>query len=111
MQENDKSVLVYSTFPSPGAAEEVGRALVEGRLAACVNIIPGMTSVYRWEGAIVRDNEAVMIIKTRQSLSGQVIDAVRTRHPYTNPALVVLPIIDGSPDYVRWLLDETKAGG
>ena len=70
MQENDKPVLIYSTFPSPEAAEAVGRELVEGRLAACVNILPGMTSIYRWEGAIARDSEAVMIIKTRRDLGG-----------------------------------------
>lgn len=108
MQENDKSVLIYSTFPSPEAAEAVGRELVERRLAACINILPGMTSIYRWEDAIVRDGEAVMIIKTRLSLSGQVIEAAKALHPYTNPALVVLPIIDGSKDYVRWLMDETQ---
>jgi periplasmic divalent cation tolerance protein len=109
VQENDKSVLIYSTFPSPEAAETVGRELVERRLAACINILPGMTSIYRWEDAIVRDTEAVMIIKTRLSLRGRVIEAAKALHPYTNPALVVLPIIDGSKDYVRWLMGETEA--
>ena len=89
MQENDKPVLIYSTFPSAEAAEKVGRQLVEQRLAACVNIIAGMTSIYRWEGRIARDTEAVMIIKTRQSLAEPVIAAVKERHPYTNPALLV----------------------
>jgi periplasmic divalent cation tolerance protein len=107
VQENDKSVLVYSTFPSPEAAEAVGRELVERRLAACVNILPGMTSIYRWEGAIAHDREVVMIIKTRDALVPRVIDAVKSRHSYTNPALIVLPIIDGSPDYLSWLLAET----
>lgn len=108
MQENDKSVLIYSTFPSPETAEAVGRELVERRLAACVNILPGMTSIYRWESAIVRDSEAVMIIKTRLALAERVIEEAKALHPYTNPALVVLPIIDGSQDYVRWLMDETQ---
>ena len=109
MQENDKPVLIYSTFPSPEAAEAVGRELVERRLAACVNILPGMTSIYRWEGAIARDSEAVMIIKTRGSLAETVIGAVKARHSYTNPALIVLPILDGSADYLRWLGEETAA--
>ncbi len=108
MQENDKPVLIYSTFPSAEAAEAVGRELVEGRLAACINILPGMTSIYRWEGVIVRDSEVVMIIKTRQSLAGRVIAEVKPLHPYTNPALVVLPIIDGSQEYMRWLAGETQ---
>lgn len=111
MQENDKPVIVYSTFPSPEAAEETGRALVEARLAACVNVLPGMVSLYRWEGAVARDSEAVMIIKTRQSLADEVIGAVRARHPYTTPALVVVPIVDGSREYLHWLLGETRAPG
>jgi periplasmic divalent cation tolerance protein len=109
VQENDKSVLIYSTFPSPEAAEAVGRELLERRLAACINILPGMTSIYRWENAVVRDSETVVIIKTRASLASRVIDEVKMRHAYTNPALVVLPIVDGSADYVRWLMGETAA--
>jgi periplasmic divalent cation tolerance protein len=111
VQENDKPVLIYSTFPSPEVAETVGRMLVEQSLAACVNILPGMVSIYRWEGAVARDVEAVMIVKTRQSLAGRLMEAVKARHPYTTPALVVLPIVDGSEDYVRWLLAETRAPG
>jgi periplasmic divalent cation tolerance protein len=107
VQENDKPVLIYSTFPSQETAEAAGRALVERRLAACVNILPGMTSIYRWEGAIAREAEVVMMIKTRQSLSAEVMAVVKQLHPYSNPALVVLPVLDGAPDYIRWLLDET----
>jgi periplasmic divalent cation tolerance protein len=107
VQENDKPVLIYSTFPSPEAAEAVGRELVERRLAACVNILPGMTSIYRWEGAIARDSEAVMIIKTRETLAPRVSEVVKSRHTYTNPAVVVLPVIGGSADYLSWLIAET----
>lgn len=107
MQENDKPVLIYATFPSHEAAEAIGRALVERRLAACVNVLGGMTSIYRWEGKIARDQETVMIIKTRQSLADAVIAEVKRQHSYTNPALLVLPIIGGSADYVRWLGEET----
>lgn len=107
MHENDKPVLVYSTFPSLDAAEAVGRELVERRLAACVNILPGMTSIYRWEGAIARDAEVVMIIKTRASLADPTISAVKALHTYTNPALVVVPVIGGSAAYLRWLGEET----
>jgi periplasmic divalent cation tolerance protein len=107
VQENDKPVLVYSTFPSGEVAETVGRQLVEQRLAACVNILPGMTSIYRWEGKIARDSEAVMIIKTRESLADAVIAAVTSRHPYTNPALLVIPVENGAAPYLAWLLAET----
>ena len=107
MQENDKPVLIYSTFPSPEAAEAVGRELVERRLAACVNILPGMTSIYRWDGAIARDSEVVLIIKTRETLAPSVSEVVKSLHAYTNPAVVVLPVIGGSGDYLRWLIAET----
>ena len=110
MQENDKPVLVYSTFPSGEVAETVGRQLVEQRLAACVNILPGMTSIYRWQGKIERDSEVVMIIKTRASLAEAVMGAVKTKHPYDNPALLVLPVEAGGALYVDWLFAETEQG-
>ncbi len=109
MQENDKLVLIYSTFPSAEAAESVGNALVELQLAACVNILPGMTSIYRWEGEIKRDNEAVMIIKTRKGVAEAAIAAVKERHAYTNPAVLLLPIDGGSADYLAWLIAGTRA--
>jgi periplasmic divalent cation tolerance protein len=111
VQENNKPVLIYSTFPSAEAAEVAGRALVEQRLAACVNILPGMTSIYRWDGAIARDSEVVMIIKTRQSLASAVIAKAKALHAYENPALVVVPIIDGSQAYLDWLMSETEQPG
>jgi len=107
VSENDKPVLVYSTFPSAEAAETVGRELVERGLAACVNILPGMTSIYRWEGALARDAEAVMIVKTRAVVADAVVEAVKSRHSYTNPALLIVPIIGGSDAYLRWLSEET----
>ena len=107
MQENDKPVLVYSTFPSGEVAETMGRQLVEQRLAACVNILPGMTSIYRWEGEIARDSEVVMIIKTRASLAEAVMAAVKAEHPYTNPALLVIPVEAGGALYRDWLFEET----
>ena len=109
MQQNDKPVLVYSTFPTAEAAELVGAHLVEQRLAACVNVLAPMTSIYRWEGKVVRDSEAVMIIKTRASLAEAVIAAVRGRHSYTNPALMIIPLEGGSADYIEWLLGSTDA--
>jgi periplasmic divalent cation tolerance protein len=107
VQENDKPVLIYSTFPSAEAAADVGKELVEERLAACVNILPGMRSIYRWEGRIAQDTEAVMIIKTRASLAGAVMATTKRRHSYTNPALLVIPLEEGAADYVGWLMQET----
>lgn len=107
MQENDKAVLIYSTFPTPEAAEAEGTALVEAGLAACVNILPGMVSIYTWKGARQRDAETVMIIKTRGALAERVIAEVRRRHSYENPALVVLPVAGGSAPYLDWIAAET----
>ena len=103
----ERAVFVYTTYPSVVEAEEAGRALVERRLCACVNILPGMVSHYWWNGAIERGEEAVMIIKTRASLSGQVSAAVKDMHSYSTPAILVLPIESVEQTYLGWLLAET----
>lgn len=107
--ENDKAVLVYSTFPRVDVAESVGGVLVDAGLAACVNILPGMVSIYRWEGQRQRDAEVVMIIKTRASLADRIVTETRARHPYDNPALLVLPVEGGSEAFLSWILSETAA--
>jgi periplasmic divalent cation tolerance protein len=105
---NERVVFVYTTHPSVVEAERVGRELVERRLCACVNILPGMVSLYWWQGAIERGDEAVMIVKTRAALTEAVRAAVRQLHSYTTPAILVLPIESVDPDYKRWLLTETE---
>jgi periplasmic divalent cation tolerance protein len=107
MNENDKAVLIYSTFPSPETAETVGSSLVDRALAACVNILPGMTSIYLWHGQRHRDAETVMIIKTRAQIADTVVAEARRMHPYTNPAFVVLPVSGGSADFLRWIAEQT----
>jgi periplasmic divalent cation tolerance protein len=103
----ERAVLVYTTYPSLVEAEQAGRALVERRLCACVNILPGMVSFYWWQGAIDRGEEVVMIIKTRASLTERVREAVRKLHSYTTPAFLVLPVESVDPDYHAWLAAET----
>ena len=107
VQENDKPILIYSTFPSPEEAERVGTDLIDTGLAACVNIISGMTAIYIWQGQRQRDSECVMIIKTRAELAERVIARARKLHSYTNPALVVLPIASGSEDFLRRIEEQT----
>ena len=111
MSENNKPVLIYSTFPSVAEAERIGGALVNRGLAACVNILPGMTAIYVWEGKRQSDTEAAMIIKTRASLADTVIAETRSLHPYSNPALVVLPITGGSDDFLAWITTQTAGSG
>lgn len=107
MQENDKAVLVYTTFPSAEEAEGVGGALVDAGLAACVNILPVMTSIYIWKGERNRDSEAVMIVKTRSSLAARVMAGIKSRHSYETPALLVLPVEGGCADYLAWIAAQT----
>jgi periplasmic divalent cation tolerance protein len=104
----ERAVFVYTTYPSIVEAEQAGRALVEQRLAACVNILPGMVSLYRWEGAIERGEEAVMIIKTRASLAEDVRAAVKAGHSYTTPAILILAIESVDQTYLAWLMAETE---
>jgi len=107
LDENDKPVLIYSTFPSVEEAERIGGMLVERGLAACVNIFPGMTAIYVWEGKRERGSETAMIIKTRAALASRVIAEAKKLHPYTNPALLVLPVAGGSEDFLRWIAEQT----
>lgn len=102
-----RAVLVYTTYPSLVEAEEAGRAIVESRLAACVNILPGMISHYWWQGKIERGEEVVMIIKTRATLAEAVREAVKSRHSYSTPAILYLPIEGGEASYLEWIAAET----
>ena len=105
----ERAVLVYTTWPSTVEAEQAGRALVERRLAACVNILPGMISHYRWQGQIERAEEAVMLIKTRASLTDAVSEAVKGLHSYETPAILVMPLESVEKAYLAWLFAETDA--
>jgi periplasmic divalent cation tolerance protein len=105
----ERAVLLYTTYPSIVEAEQVGRALVERRLCACVNIFPGMVSLYWWQGNIDRGEEVVMIIKTRASLAEPVRAAVKQLHSYSTPAILVLPIETVDPAYHAWIMAETEA--
>jgi periplasmic divalent cation tolerance protein len=104
----ERAAFVYTTFPSVVEAEQTGRTLVERRLAACVNILPGMVSYYWWQGAVERADEVVMIVKTRASLTEPVRAALRQMHSYTTPAILVIPIEDVDPDYHAWIVKETQ---
>ncbi len=105
---NSRAVLIYTTYPSLAEAERIGKAVLEKRLAACVNILPGMISHYWWQGAIERGEEVVMIIKTRASLAEAVRAEVKALHSYTTPAILVLPVQGGEPGYLQWLMEETE---
>jgi periplasmic divalent cation tolerance protein len=104
----ERAVLVYTTYPSIVEAEQAGRALVQRRLCACVNIYPGMISYYWWQGAVERGEEVTMIIKTRANLAEKVRVVVRQMHSYTTPAVLVVPLESVDPDYHAWIEAETE---
>jgi periplasmic divalent cation tolerance protein len=101
-------VLVLTTLPSDTDAAAFARALVKERLAACVNLLPLMESVYRWEGRVERESERQLIIKTTRDQAAALWDRVRELHPYEVPEFVVLPIIDGNDAYLRWIGESTR---
>jgi len=103
----ERAVLVYTTWPSIAEAEAAGRMIVERRLAACVNILPGMISHYWWQSKIERAEEAVMIVKTRAVLAEAVRAAVKELHSYATPAIVVLPIESLDAAYHQWIVEES----
>lgn len=98
--------VVLCTVP-PEKAEALARALVERRLAACVNIIPAVKSIYRWEKELCEDAESLLIIKTAEARFPGLMDFIKANHPYTVPEIIGLPVSDGNPDYLGWVLEET----
>ncbi|MDJ0513660.1 MAG: divalent-cation tolerance protein CutA [Methyloceanibacter sp.] len=108
MDDTDLPVVIYSTFPNLDDAKRIGGALVDARLAACVNIFPGMVSIYEWEGARETAEEVAMIIKTRARLQEKVMAEVKRLHPHDVPALLVLPTQGGSAEYCDWIIQETQ---
>jgi periplasmic divalent cation tolerance protein len=99
--------LGYVTCTDPAQAERIGRGLLEARLAACVNLIPGMRSLYWWEGRIDESHETVLIVKTTRAQQEAVIRSVAAAHSYQVPCVVFLPIEHGHAPYLDWLRRET----
>ena len=99
---------IYMTAGSKGEAQKIGKALVESRLAACVNILDNMQSIYRWEEKIQQDSEVVLIAKTTDSLVSRLIDKVKSLHSYECPCIVSLPILDGYPPFLDWIQNEVQ---
>ncbi len=98
--------IVLCTCPDTAAAETVAEGLLEQKLAACVNIVPGLVSLYIWKGDLVRDSECLLLIKTRADVLATLEEAVCRLHPYELPEIVAVPITDGLTGYLNWI-DET----
>ena len=103
----DEALLVYTTFPDEETALAIGETLVRDRLAACVNVIPGMRSVYAWKGEVERGEEVVGIIKSRVGLQEAVRAALKARHPYETPIVLFITLAGGDSGTLVWLISET----
>ena len=97
----------YVVTPDRENAEQMAHSLLTDRLIACANIIEGMTSIYRWDGAIQRDTETILIVKTRQQRLPEVEAAIKKMHPYDCPCVAAWPITAGNPEFLRWIETET----
>ncbi|HHQ40863.1 MAG TPA: divalent-cation tolerance protein CutA [Chromatiales bacterium] len=102
--------VVLCTCPDEGVGAEIGRMLVERRLAACVNVVPGLTSIYRWRGRVETDREVLLVVKTTAAALPALTAAVRERHPYELPEIVAVGVEDGLEEYLKWV-DESVAAG
>ncbi len=100
--------LVYITAGNMDEAKTIGRELVSSRLAACVNIIDGINSIYRWAGEIQEDREVTIISKTKETLVPELIEKVKSMHSYECPCIVSLPILDGNRPFLDWIVEETR---
>jgi periplasmic divalent cation tolerance protein len=100
-------VIALTTLPADADAAEFGRTLIDERLAACVNLLPVMESVYRWEGKIEFEAERQLVIKTSRDRIADLWERVRELHPYEVPEFVVIPIVDGNEAYLRWIGEST----
>lgn len=102
--------IVFVTGPEAGSLETLGRSLVEERLAACVNVFTGISSVYRWEGEVQTDSEAIAMIKTTEDRVPALRKRVTDLHPYDVPEFLAVTVTEGSPAYLSWVRDSVRRG-
>lgn len=102
------ALVVLVTAPNPDKAAEIARTLVEERLAACGNVVPGLRSIYRWEGKVQDDAEALLVLKTTRARFEALRDRVLALHPYEVPEVIALPVEAGSARYLDWIEAETR---
>ncbi len=99
----EEPVLLYLTCANKDEAKSIARTLIDERLIACANILGKMTSVYRWEGTVVEDEEIAVLLKTRRDMAARATERVKELHSYDLPCVVGLPIQGGNPDFIGWL--------
>ena len=102
---SSETLVVLCNLPDQEIAARIAGVLVEEQLAACVNIIPGLVSVYRWEGTVQQDNEVLLLIKTVAAIYPQLEQRIRAMHPYELPEIIAVPLQTGQADYIQWIND------
>ncbi|KAK4796696.1 hypothetical protein SAY86_029022 [Trapa natans] len=102
------SIVVYVTVPNKESGKKLAESIIREKLAACVNRVPGIESVYHWQGEIQTDSEELLIIKTRQSLLEPLTEHVKANHEYDTPEVIALPILGGSVQYLEWIKNSTR---
>jgi periplasmic divalent cation tolerance protein len=105
----EEHFVVLVTAPSRGVGKDIARALLEQRLAACVNVVPSIASLYTWEGELCSEEEVLLVIKSTGAAFDRLAAAVRDAHPYDVPEIIALPIVAGSQGYLDWI-DEVVEG-
>jgi periplasmic divalent cation tolerance protein len=104
----NSSIMILVTCPDVKTAKRIASSIIRKRLAACVNIITGVRSVYRWKGKVEETSEKLLLIKSRRRLLNKITQDVKQNHPYLVPEIVALPIMGGSREYLQWVAKETS---
>ena len=104
----NRILVVFCTCPDEKVARDLAARLVEQKLAACVNILPEIRSIYRWQGAVSEDGESLMVIKTSRSAWGRLENWLSRNHPYDLPELIAMPVDKGLPAYLEWVVQESE---
>ena len=104
---DDAVSVVLASVPDAGVGRRLARALLTERLIACANVVPGVTSLYRWEGEVREDDECLLVMKTRSALVPRLVARIPELHPYELPEVLALRVDEGLPAYCRWVTDET----
>ena len=105
MPENQ--IVILCTVPDRGSGEQIAQGLVSERLAACVNLLPGVVSIYRWDGKVEKANECLLIIKTVSARFEAVRERIKAMHSYELPEIIAVPITDGDSNYLKWLSESS----
>ncbi len=102
-----EAILVFITVPSREEAEKIARRVVEDRLAACVNIVPQVRSLFTWEGKLSQEDEVLLVVKSRRSRFPALAGTVKELHSYSVPEIIAIPVLEGTADYLQWIVDVT----